>query len=441
MTSEVTELLQQLIRNACVNDGTESSGHEVRSADVLHSYLEGSGLDIERYEPAPGRTSLVTRIEGTDADAPTLLLMGHTDVVPANASGWRHDPFGGELIDGEVWGRGAVDMLNLTASMAVATKHLARAGFRPRGTLVYLAVADEEALGSLGAEHLVSHEADAVRADYVITESGGIPIPSPTGLKLPVIVAEKGSHWAQLRVSGTPGHGSQPYKTDNALVTAAAVVQRIAEYQPATEIHGIWRRFLEGMEYPEELVGPLLDPDTLVDACDALPVGMARQFHACTHTTFAPTIAHGGTKINVIPDQVDLQIDIRTLPGDGEAEVRAMLNEALGELAPKVELIASHDDPSTTSPVDTPLWHSIERVTQAFYEGSKIVPFMTVGATDARFFRRLGTTSYGFGLFSTDLSFEDYGSMFHGDDERIDTTSLQLSTDMWEALSRDLLDA
>ena len=439
MTSEVTDLLQQLIRNACVNDGTEESGHEVRSADLLQTYLEGGGLDIERYEAAPGRTSLVTRIEGTDPTAPTLLLMGHTDVVPANEDGWRHDPFGGELIDGEVWGRGAVDMLNLTASMAVATKRLAREGFRPQGTLVYLAVADEEALGSLGADHLVQHEADAVRADYVITESGGIPIPSPSGLKLPVIVAEKGSHWAQLRVSGTPGHGSQPYKTDNALVTAAAVVQRIAEYQPATEIHDIWRQFLEGMEYPEEVVGPLLDPSTLVEACDALPVGMARQFHACTHTTFAPTIAHGGTKINVIPDRVDLQIDIRTLPGDGDAEVRAMLDDALGDLASKVELVASHDDPSTTSPIDTPLWDCLGRITQAFYEGSKIVPFMTVGATDARFFRRLGTTSYGFGLFSTDLSFEDYGTMFHGDDERIDVTSLELSTDMWGALSKDLL--
>ena len=439
MTSEVTDLLQQLIRNACVNDGTEGSGQEVRSADLLQTYLEGDGLDIERYEAAPGRTSLVTRIEGTDPTAPTLLLMGHTDVVPANEDGWRHDPFGGELIDGEVWGRGAVDMLNLTASMAVATKRLAQEGFRPQGTLVYLAVADEEALGSLGADHLVQHEADAVRADYVITESGGIPIPSPTGLKLPVIVAEKGSHWAQLRVSGTPGHGSQPYKTDNALVTAAAVVQRIAEYQPATEIHDIWRQFLEGMEYPEEVVGPLLDPSTLVEACDALPVGMARQFHACTHTTFAPTIAHGGTKINVIPDRVDLQIDIRTLPGDGDAEVRAMLDDALGDLASKVELVASHDDPSTTSPIDTPLWDCLGRITQAFYEGSKIVPFMTVGATDARFFRRLGTTSYGFGLFSTDLSFEDYGTMFHGDDERIDVTSLELSTDMWGALSKDLL--
>jgi acetylornithine deacetylase/succinyl-diaminopimelate desuccinylase-like protein len=439
MSDEVTELLQHLIRNACVNDGTDASGQEVRSADLLESYLEGTGVDLERYEPAPGRTSLIGRIEGSDPDAPTLLLMGHTDVVPVNPHGWRHDPFGGELIDGQVWGRGAVDMLNLTASMAVATKKLARSGFKPRGTLVYLAVADEEALGSMGAGHLVEHEADAVRADYVITESGGIPIPSPTGLKLPVIVGEKGSHWTQLRVTGTPGHASQPYKTDNALVTAAAVVQRIAEYEPRTEIHDTWRRFLEGMDYPEELVAPLLDPHDFVDACDTLPVGMGRQFHACTHTTFAPTIAHGGTKINVIPDTVDLQLDIRTLPGHGTAEVRAMLDEALGDLAPKVELISSQDDPSTSSPIDTPLWDALGRITQRFYRGSAIVPYMSVGATDARFFRRLGTTSYGFGLFSTRMSFEDFGSMFHGDDERVDVESLQLSTDMWEVLARDLL--
>jgi acetylornithine deacetylase/succinyl-diaminopimelate desuccinylase-like protein len=439
MTDEVTDLLQHLIRNACVNDGSPESGQEVRSADLLETYLEGDGIELERYEPVPGRTSLVGRIEGTDPDAPTLLLMGHTDVVPVNPDGWRHDPFGGELIDGEVWGRGAVDMLNLTASMAVATKRLARGGFRPKGTLIYLAVADEEALGSMGAGHLVEHEADAVQADYVITESGGIPIPSPTGLRLPVIVAEKGSHWAQLRVTGTPGHGSQPYKTDNALVTAAAVVQRIAEYQPRTEIHDIWRKFLEGMDYPDELVAPLLDPKGFIDACDALPLGMGRQFHACTHTTFAPTIAHGGTKINVIPDRVDLQIDIRTLPGVGEAEVRAMLDEALGDLAHKVELVASQDDPSTGSPIETPLWDSLARITQEFYAGSRIVPYMTVGATDARFFRRRGITSYGFGLFSTNLSFEDYGTMFHGDDERVDVESLRLSTDMWGVLAHDLL--
>ncbi len=161
-TAEVTDLLQHLIRNACVNDGSATSGNEARNADLLGDYFDGSGVDIERYEPAPGRTSLVARIEGRRPDAPRLLLMGHTDVVPVNEDRWRRDPFGGELVDGEVWGRGAVDMLNLTASMAVATRRLAESGFRPDGTLIYLAVADEEALGSLGADHLTRHEADAV---------------------------------------------------------------------------------------------------------------------------------------------------------------------------------------------------------------------------------------------------------------------------------------
>src|SRR5882762_5737323 len=128
VTGEVTELVQTLIRNECVNDGSADSGGEARSVDVLVGVLEGSGLDLQRYEPSAGRASLVARIEGRDPGAPTLMLMGHTDVVPVNAAAWRHDPFGGELIDGEVWGRGAIDMLNLTASMAIATRRLADTG-------------------------------------------------------------------------------------------------------------------------------------------------------------------------------------------------------------------------------------------------------------------------------------------------------------------------
>jgi acetylornithine deacetylase/succinyl-diaminopimelate desuccinylase-like protein len=440
LAHEVTDLLQHLIRNACVNDGSVGSGHEDRSADVLASYLSGGGLDIERYEPAPGRTSLVARIEGRNPQAPSLLLMGHTDVVPANPDGWQRDPFGGELVDGEVWGRGAVDMLNLTASMAVATRHLADSGFRPDGSLIYLAVADEEALGTWGAEHLAQHELDAVGATYVITESGGIPIPGGDGgVRLPVLVGEKGSCWCTLRVKGTPGHASQPWGTDNALVTAAEVVRRLSDFRPETMIHDTWRLFLEGMDLPDEMVAPLLDPDRLMDALDTLPVAMARQFHACTHTTFAPTVIHGGTKTNVIPDRVDLEVDIRTLPGVELPEVRALLDEALGDLADRVEIVEAHDDPATHSPVDTPLWDALGRVTSSFYPGSRVLPFFNVGATDARFFRRLGTTAYGFGLFSQHLTFEEYGRMFHGDDERVDVESLRLSTELWDAVARDLL--
>ncbi|HUS61147.1 MAG TPA: M20/M25/M40 family metallo-hydrolase [Acidimicrobiales bacterium] len=439
-TGEVTELLQQLIRNGCVNDGTIESGHESRSAALIEGYLEGPGLDIETYEPQPGRTSLVARVEGTDPDAPALLLMGHTDVVPANPDGWSRDPFGGELHDGFVWGRGAIDMLNLTASMAVATKALARGGFRPRGDLIYLAVADEEALGEHGAKHLVDHERDAVRADFVLRETGGIPIPTDAGPRLPVIVGEKGSCWCTLRITGTPGHASAPLRTDNALVKAAEVVRRIAEFRPQTQIHDVWRRFVEGMGWPPELTEPLLDPDKLFALVQDLPLGLARQAHACTHTTFSPTVMHAGSKTNVIPDQVDLQIDIRTLPGQTGADVEAMLAEIIGpDLRDCVSIIGWNDDPSTASATDGPLWDAIGKSITELAPTATPVPFLTVGATDARFFRRVGATAYGFGLFSSKLSFEDYATMFHGDDERVDVESLRLSTEVWQSIARHLL--
>src|SRR3954470_4703380 len=218
--SDVVDLTQQLIRNRCVNDGTPESGEEIRNADVITAYLGGTGLDVERIDGAPGRSSVVVRIEGSDPDAPSMCWLGHTDVVPVNESRWQEDPFGGELIDGFVWGRGAVDMLNLTASQAVAFRRLAQRGFRPRGSLIFLAVADEEALGKWGADWLLQHERDAVYADYVLTESGGFQIPSPAGPRLPVLVGEKGTFWTKIRVKGTPGHGSQPFRTDNALITA-----------------------------------------------------------------------------------------------------------------------------------------------------------------------------------------------------------------------------
>ncbi len=443
-THEVTDLLSTLIRNACVNDGTVASGHESRSVDVLAQHLGTRGLDVETYEPEPGRGSLVARIEGSDPNAPTLLLMGHTDVVPVNADRWSRDPFGGEVVANqagitEVWGRGAVDMLNLTASMAVAFSRLAARGFTPKGTLIYLAVADEEALGTYGADYLVSSQRDAVAADYVITESGGVPIPAPSGEKLPVIVGEKGTWWCTLRVTGTPGHASQPFRTDNALVKAAEVIRRLNEFRPPTVLHDVWRRFVGSMGYPDEISGPLLREEGFTELCETLPLGMARQFHACTHTTIAPTIVHGGTKTNVIPDTVDLQLDIRSLPGQTGDDVRRLLDTALGDLAGEVAILSATDDPSTASPIETPLWDSLSRASAAFYPQAQTVPFLTVGATDARFFRRAGSTAYGYGLFSRNLSFEDYGTMFHGDDEHVDVESLRLSTLLWEAVAEDLL--
>jgi len=437
-TGEVTELLQQLIRNRCVNDGTPESGDEARSAGTLHAYLEGSGLDVERFESRPGRESLVTRIEGTDPAAPSLLLLGHTDVVPVNEDRWTRDPFGGELVDGVVWGRGAVDMLNLTASMAVATRRLAGRGFRPRGTLIYAAVADEEANGTFGAAHLADHERDHVAADYMITETGGFPISLGGDVALPVLVAEKGTMSSRLRVTGTPGHGSMPFGADNALVKAGEVVRRVGAYEPATRIHDQWRAFVEGIDIPAELAEPLLSEEGFVEMCAAIgPIG--RMAHACTRTTITPTLVHGGSKLNVIPDTVEIGLDIRTLPGDGLDEVRAMLDDALGDLSDDVEFVPGHVIDATASASGTPLWDAIARVTEQFYAGAPLVPVMMPGATDARHLRPLGTVSYGFGLFSEAISLEAIATMAHGDDERVDVESLGMVTEMWEQLAVDFL--
>jgi acetylornithine deacetylase/succinyl-diaminopimelate desuccinylase-like protein len=195
------------------------------------------------------------------------------------------------------------------------------------------------------------------------------------------------------------------------------------------------------MGFPPELADPFLRPEGFLELVESLPaIGLARQAHACTHTTFAPTVMRAGSKTNVIPDLVELEVDIRTLPTQDGAEIQTMLREALGDLADSVEVVLVSEDPSSASPWDTPLWDSFGRVAGALHPGASTVPFLTVGATDARFFRRLGIPSYGFGLFSERITLDDFSSMFHGDDERVDQESLRLSTHLWEGIARDALD-
>jgi acetylornithine deacetylase/succinyl-diaminopimelate desuccinylase-like protein len=442
MLGEVTELLQQLIRNACVNDGTPDSGGESRSADLLASYLRGTGVGLRRYEPHPGRASLLARIEGSDPAAPSLLLMGHTDVVPADPANWLRDPFGGDLVDGEVWGRGAVDMLSLTASMAVAMRRLAVEGFRPAGTLAYLAVADEEAGGWHGARWLARHHPDEVLCDYLITEPGAyrMPFSRPGDVKLPVTVAEKGACWCTVRARGRPGHGSRPLRTDNAIVKAAEIVRRLGAYLPEARISEPWRRFVEGLDGQCESKESLLDPQRLRQLLESHPdAAWARLAHACTHTTIAPTLMQSGVKRNVIPDRADITLDVRTLPGHAGGEVESMLRDALGDWADCVEITVDDRDPPSDSPVGTRLWDSLQRVAGRLRPGAALVPFLAAGLSDARFFRSLGATAYGFGLYGDRLSFGDFSTMVHGENERIDQESLGLCTELWHAVAWDLL--
>ncbi len=438
-TLEVTGLLQVLIRNRCVNDGSPDSGHEERNAAVLRDLLSGAGLPTVTYEPHPGRQSLVARLEGSDPSAPTLLLMGHTDVVPANPDTWTHDPFGGELIDGWVWGRGAIDMLNLTASMAVATRRLATSGWRPRGTLAFLAVADEEAGGGLGARWLVENAREAVAADYVLTESGGVSLSTPGGTRLVSYVGEKGAHWLRLTVRGTAGHGSRPLRTDNALVKAAEVVRRLALHRPRPLVTARWRETVALLGLDDDLSAALVDPELLWAAIDELPLELARTAHAATHLTVAPTVARGGTKTNIIPDAVSLEVDMRTLPGQRAADVDGLLEEALGDLRGEVELEWIQRDEASSTALDTPLWRAMERAAGHLRPGTTLLPMLASGGTDARFFRSLGIPAYGFGLYSERMSLAQWQAMFHASDERVDQESLGLSVEVWEEIARELL--
>ena len=436
VTADVTDLLQRLIRNECVNDGTPASGHEMRSVDLLDDYLHLPGVEMKRYEPMPGRGSLVLRIEGSDPTAPSLHLMAHTDVVPVTPSGWRHDPFAGELIDGDVWGRGAIDMLDVTAAMAAAVRRLIQSGFRPRGTLVYSAMADEEAQGTHGAQWLTENAWDDVKTDFLVTEFGGARLPLSGPPKLPIMTAEKGSQWTRLRVRGTPGHGSTPYRSDNALVKAAEVITRVARYKAPLRLDGLWKRIVEGLDLPAVLRVALTNPATFDLALDRAPAGAAPVFFAATRTTFSPNIAHAGVKLNVIPDSAEIDIDIRTMAGDDGEAVRNMLHDAIGDLWSEVEIVAEGANPATDSPLRSPLWDTLTEVSKKLIPGAETVPFLVWGATDARYFRRKGVVSYGYGLMSERIPFGEFIKMFHANNEHIDQESLRLSTELFEQTAR-----
>ena len=335
-----------------------------------------------------------------------------------------------------MWGRGAIDMLNLTASMAVAMRHLARSPFRPRGDLIFFGVADEEAMGTWGAKWMVEHHWDAIACNYVLTEMGGWSVHGPDGHKIGISVGEKGLAWRRLRIKGTPGHGSMPFGADNALIKAAEVIRRVAAYRPRARIDHIWRAQVEAARLPGDLKAALLDPARIWEACERLPPAVARHYHACTHTTFSPNVAHAGSKMNVIPDLVELDIDIRTVPGDSSEDVNACLREALGDLFDEVELVVMGEHPSSLSPTGTPMWDALLRQVRATYPEADFLPELLVGATDARFFRDKGVVGYGTGLFDRNVSMAEFAARFHGHNERIDVTSLGLCTDLWVGGSR-----
>ncbi|MGO1539226.1 MAG: M20/M25/M40 family metallo-hydrolase [Leucobacter sp.] len=423
--SEVVELLRALIREACVNDGTPGSGQEIRSVKVLQRFLadalSSERVDAQVLEASPGRASLVVRVKGTDPDAPALGLLGHLDVVPVDPDGWSRNPFGGDLIDGEVWGRGAVDMLYLTAAFACVVREVALAPDPPRGDLVLLAVADEETGGEYGLRWLLREHPDAVRVTEVLSESGGMRM----GEHVAIGVAEKGAAGRRLVVRGKPGHASIPYGAQSAAIEVGQVLQRLALVEPATVLGELWDAFVAARIDDPDLTERLRDPVRLDTALEELS-GIAGYAHAISRNTISPTVVRAGRTLNVIPGVATIDLDIRTLPGSDDEEIDALLRELLGEHSEQVEIRHLRSWAATSSPTDTPLFLAIERAV-AEVADAPVVPNMAAGGSDARLFRMQGIPAYGFGVLAPEWSYERYRENIHGNDERISVESIELS--------------
>lgn len=425
MTTDVVHLLQQLIRNECVNDGTPESGHEHRSVATLQDFF---GVAGEVFEPVPGRQSLIYRVAGFDSEAPSLALVPHLDVVPVQEEGWSQDPFGAEIVDGFVYGRGAVDMLNVTAAMAVAARPYIRGELKPRGDLIFVGAADEEAGGVHGAHALVDRRWDLVGADYLLTE---VAYPSPSHVDqptVPVAVGEKGAFWSILKASGTPGHGSAPYRSDNALQKIVEALHGIFEAPFPVGISTEWIRFVEALSLDEDLKEALTDPDRVDEAIDMIAVTdplFARYVHAVTHMTVSPNMLRSGVKANVIADAAMANVDVRALPDMDRDYVDSYLRKSMGSARDEIEITPVSDWGATISPTNNLLWDAIGDGVAEMEGHRNLLPTLMNVGTDARFFRTKGTIAHGVGLFDDRMTFSEMLALFHGHDERVSVVSVE----------------
>ncbi|QNP75447.1 M20/M25/M40 family metallo-hydrolase [Streptomyces roseirectus] len=422
---ETVDLLSALIRNACVNDGTPTpeSGGEARNADTLDDYFSATSVETERLEPVPGRVTTLYRVPGHDPKAPALTLLGHTDVVPADPRTWSRAPFSGEVSDGIVWGRGAIDMLNLTSAMAVVTAAAARSPRRLAGDLVFAAVADEEAGSRHGVGWIAEHSPGLLPWDHALTETAGAHV-GPRAVT--VTVGEKGAFPRRLHIRGSSGHGSMPWGSDNAALLAAEAALRIARHRTPAHPDERWPDFVHAAHLPADVTTGLLDPDTLDDHLAHLG-DSARFAHALTHLTFAPTVLKSGDTLNVIPSTAVVDIDVRSLPGQDDDDIDAELRRALGDLSARVEIEHLDRRTASASPASR-LYDVVADAVRHQLPGTEVLPTLTTGGTDARFVRDAGGVAYGFGVYAPGWDVGKTRRLFHGDDEHIDTESLHLTT-------------
>lgn len=434
LTDDTIALLQSLIQNGCVNYFSADSGHEVKNADTLEAFFAGTDVSVERYEPHPGRVSISFTVEGTDPSAEPLTLLGHTDVVPVDADKWTTDPFGGEIIDGRVFGRGATDMLYITAAMAACVRDVAR-GERPRGTLTFVGCADEEARGGLGAKWLAEHGKFSWK--NCLSEEGGSHIPAADGSDaLVVVVGEKGAGQRRLTVHGDAGHGSAPFGRELAVAKIAEVARRVAAIEPEVRADEIWEGYVRAWKFDPATEEALLRGE----GYEAL--GQLESYsHAMSHLTISPTVLRAGNGINVLPSEAWLELDIRPLPGQTQEEIDSLLRSALGELADEVEITHLITEDGTVSPTSGPLYDAICETFDEFFPGVPVVPTIAAGGSDLRFARRQEGVGYGFALHSLEETLGSVLGQLHSHDESVAVEDVDLTVRAYRSLIRRFVGA
>jgi acetylornithine deacetylase/succinyl-diaminopimelate desuccinylase-like protein len=413
--SETAELLQRLIRL----DTTNPPGNETIAAELLREYLEAAGVECALYARSPERANLVARIRGR-GDGPSLAFLSHTDVVLANAAEWQRDPFGGELVDGVVWGRGALDMKGEVAASAVALATLAREGWRGSGDLIFIAAADEENGVGFGMEWLCATHPDAVRADFSINEGAGERVELGGRAFYLCSSAEKMSSPFLLRVHGRSGHASMPSIADNALVKAAPYVARLGQFGVEPQLIPEVSAFLE------TLLGTAPPASEALDAARDVSPLAAELIEPLLGMTVSPTKAHASDKRNVIPALCEITVDVRLLPGQTPAEAEAELAGWIGD--GDYELINTEAKGGTRSPIGGPLWDAVSSFVEQEEPGAKAAPTCVAGFTDSHWMRdAFGSVAYGF-FPSRTLDSEVAARLIHSADERVPVADLELGT-------------
>ncbi len=427
--ADAVTLLQALLRIDTTN-APDRPPNETEAARFIAERLREDGLEPEVLEPIPGKGNVLCRLKGDGTGGAPLLLSGHVDVVPADPSRWSHPPFGGEIHDGWIWGRGAIDMKNMVAMELMVMRILARSGVKLRRDVIFAGVADEEAGCTWGSLWLADHHPEKMRAEYAISEIGGFTMHSGGKRFYPVQVAEKGMCWMTLRARGTPSHGSIPSK-HNPIPRIARVAERLGTQRLPHHVAPVMERFIRTLAANQPLASrlvlhgllraPLCGP--ILDNVFPAPA-LAATFDANLHNTANPTMLRAGDKVNQIPGEALLRVDGRTLPGQTSADLVREIRALLGPLADDIEITIDQEMPPVTTDPDDAISARIAAILHEHDPDATMLHTMIPGFTDAKAWSKLGIKCWGFAPVDLPEG-TNFTAMFHGDNERIPVAGYQ----------------